>query len=452
MSSGTGSAGRSQDVPGAEPQTPTGDGGTPGAETGEDSTAPVDHKSKQAEEITAKWSAQAPRRIVLICGTVLAGCAGYVNATSFVACGFLVSHVTGTTAKLGMALEGYYTDDDPDFKIYQSVLLLLSFLTGASICGTLVSRNEVHLGKSAYGVALSLNSLLLLGAIGVFHSEVPEGWPAYAQSSHIAAYLQSTACGLQNGMCTAHYGAVVRTTHLTGLATDSGLTIGRLMNILLRNRCNPRNFCVLDWAELVVDLKKMVVFAALFTGYVVGCCIGASMAGWLGIDALIIPACITGLGGMTYALLKARLVHSLEQAEADKLARDLCEAEEIFERARQEVAEGRTSMWSGNSEEDFENYNAEVEKAFHLMQDMEKCLQSKLARRKTMNASALPLPDELSHKLGGYGVSRSWSARSEPEPMSPMTPMTPTSRFTNPEENPQEDNHDGPTVENGQPP
>jgi hypothetical protein len=43
---------------------------------------------------------------------------------------------------------------------------------------------------------------------------------------HISAYLVSFGTGLQNGMCTTFSGAVLRTTHMTGILTDIGILIG----------------------------------------------------------------------------------------------------------------------------------------------------------------------------------------------------------------------------------
>eukprot|EP00929_Paragymnodinium_shiwhaense_P028000 TRINITY_DN1630_c0_g3_i1.p1 TRINITY_DN1630_c0_g3~~TRINITY_DN1630_c0_g3_i1.p1 ORF type:complete len:423 (-),score=67.54 TRINITY_DN1630_c0_g3_i1:543-1811(-) len=370
------------------------------ATTGSIKSLADDAKSVQAEEVMAKWRSQAPGRLVLLSGVMLAGIAGFVNATASLTCGSLVSHVTGTSAKLGMALEGYYTDEEDLHKVYQFSLLLVSFLIGATACGTLVSRNEVHFGKSAYGLALTLNCTLLLTALGVHKAGVPDHYPEYLTNQWIAAYLLSMACGLQNGMCTAHFGAVVRTTHLTGLATDSGLTIGRILNILIRARCSRRNFCPLDWAELTADCEKQLVFCSLFTGYVLGCISGASAAGAMDIDALIIPASITGIGGLSYAIAKAKFRQAFERADADKLARDLCEAEEIFERARCWSALSRSAS-SANLEE----LDDEVGKALHLMQDMEACLHERLRKRSTVGGGATPaalkeIMQELEAKRG----------------------------------------------------
>ncbi len=52
----------------------------------------------------------------------------------------------------------------------------------------------------------------------------------YAGSSYVGAqYAAACACGLQNGMATRFSGAVVRTTHMSGIVTDIGLLLGNWM-------------------------------------------------------------------------------------------------------------------------------------------------------------------------------------------------------------------------------
>jgi uncharacterized membrane protein YoaK (UPF0700 family) len=41
--------------------------------------------------------------------------------------------------------------------------------------------------------------------------------------------MLAMACGMQNAMTTRYSGAVVRTTHLTGMFTDMGLLIGHML-------------------------------------------------------------------------------------------------------------------------------------------------------------------------------------------------------------------------------
>eukprot|EP00929_Paragymnodinium_shiwhaense_P024016 TRINITY_DN1489_c0_g1_i1.p1 TRINITY_DN1489_c0_g1~~TRINITY_DN1489_c0_g1_i1.p1 ORF type:complete len:442 (+),score=87.95 TRINITY_DN1489_c0_g1_i1:94-1419(+) len=368
----------------------------------------ADQELKRAEEVKAKWKAQEPGYYVLAAGVVLAGCAGFVNATAALTCGGFVSHVTGTTAKLGMALEGHFDAAEDAERIYQMFLLVFSFLIGALICGTLVARNEVHLGQSSYGVALMLTSLLLIASIEASRAEVPEDWPEYAASNWIALYLQSAACGLQNGMCTAHFGAVVRTTHLTGLFTDCGLTLGRVINIFIRVRCNKRNCGPLDWAEFFVDIKKMMVFTLLFFGYVIGVCIGAECADILGVEALFIPASITGFGGIAYSILKARWRVAFQQGEAGLSTAEIEEAEEIFERARNQIDDWRCAP-EGQARQNLEELDAEVSRALHLLHDMENCLHKKLARRQSFSEKTRDA-DGMGRTLSSPALARAVSS------------------------------------------
>jgi uncharacterized membrane protein YoaK (UPF0700 family) len=46
--------------------------------------------------------------------------------------------------------------------------------------------------------------------------------------AHHSVYMLAIACGMQNAMTTRYSGAVLRTTHLTGMVTDVGLLIGHM--------------------------------------------------------------------------------------------------------------------------------------------------------------------------------------------------------------------------------
>ena len=66
------------------------------------------------------------------------------------------------------------------------------------------------LRKAFYGLALVLNSALLVSA-------------AFVPGRLLPACLVAAACGLQNAMCTSHFGAIVRTTHAAWLLQMRGL-------------------------------------------------------------------------------------------------------------------------------------------------------------------------------------------------------------------------------------
>jgi uncharacterized membrane protein YoaK (UPF0700 family) len=139
-------------------------------------------------------------------GAVALSCvAGMVNVVGFL--GFehqAVSHMTGSTSQLGMALA------QGDWRAVGHLWgLLIAFSLGAMLSGLLIQDSTLQLGRR-YGVALALESALLLVAIPLF--ERHQIWGALAAAM---------ACGLQNAMATTFSGAVVRTTHLSGMFTDS---------------------------------------------------------------------------------------------------------------------------------------------------------------------------------------------------------------------------------------
>eukprot|EP00929_Paragymnodinium_shiwhaense_P032951 TRINITY_DN18194_c0_g1_i7.p1 TRINITY_DN18194_c0_g1~~TRINITY_DN18194_c0_g1_i7.p1 ORF type:complete len:549 (-),score=68.01 TRINITY_DN18194_c0_g1_i7:206-1774(-) len=338
---------------------------------------------RKAEEIKAKWAPLAPRKYVLPVGTVLAGCAGYVNAAAFLTGGAFVSHMTGTSTKLGMAIEGYYMDDWDHDRIWQAVFLVVSFIVGSFICGLLVSRSEVHFGKSMYGVALTLNSLLLFASIWVFNSvdtSSSSSWPVFLNGKLLSCYLQACACGLQNGMCTAHFGAVVRTTHVTGLVTDCGLSLGRIANVFCRRRCRRSNLGLVDWTEVRIDATKLKVFTCLLAGFICGVFIGTYIQHQIGVACFAIPAFITGIGGLAYSIAKQTCWQLFQEAEAAQLTKDLSEAEEIFERAKDQLQEARFQRAASEVGVDeqvaaMDAIDSRVKHALDRLRDLEASLQ-----------------------------------------------------------------------------
>ena len=78
----------------------------------------------------------------------------------------------------------------------------------------MIGHQSLKLGRR-YGVALLAESLALLLAMLMLE-----------RGNDFGHYLASAACGLQNAMTSTYSGAVVRTTHVTGLFTDLGIMLG----------------------------------------------------------------------------------------------------------------------------------------------------------------------------------------------------------------------------------
>lgn len=253
---------------------------------------------QQASDIHNSF--QRPAMWILFFAWTLAMCAGLVNVAAFRRWDYFVSHVSGMTTAIGLHAEGFQQGRHNFFSVGANAGLLLSFLAGAFACGMLIDKNHVHFGgKSLYGVALVGNAVLLLGAM-------------MSGTGLSGAYLAAAACGLQNAMCTSHFGAIVRTTHVTGTVTDIGSTCGRMTMIFLRKGCKPTRLTIVETAEFLVDARKLMVLLPMWSSFVAGSFLGAHLESEMGNAVLIIPTCMTGSMGVLYMYLRYTMTISIE--------------------------------------------------------------------------------------------------------------------------------------------
>lgn len=163
--------------------------------------------------------------------------AGCINAGGFLATGKFVSHVTGFATFFGVD----FVDDRPE-----SALGILSvplfFLLGAFISGMLIDRPIQLKKRPHFDYVMGLSALCLFSAAGggiVVLSHLGRfGELIKLEQVYVLLALLCLACGLQNGAVTTSSGSTIRTTHLTGITTDLGLGLARL--ITFRN--NPNHF------------------------------------------------------------------------------------------------------------------------------------------------------------------------------------------------------------------
>jgi len=226
---------------------------------------------------------------VRIGGVVLSLCAGMVNSVAFYELQSFVSHTTGTLSKAGIGLEDGSTIDASD-----PLLLLASFVCGSTLCGLLLGQGAAIAGLALYDFCLLGVSSLLIATTATSEYEV-------------ARYFASAACGLQNGMATTWGGAVIRTTHVTGLFTDVGLLLGRLLSIAFQKRCGMA-FDEVDCMQVADDFSKLSVLATLGVGYFVGVICGAYFFNFALERAFLIPAAITGTLGLAFLVYRVMVL------------------------------------------------------------------------------------------------------------------------------------------------
>jgi uncharacterized membrane protein YoaK (UPF0700 family) len=235
----------------------------------------------------------------------------------------------------------------------------------------LIDENQVHFGgKSAYGLALIGNALLLCFATYAACPSQPVEIP------HISgAYLAAAASGLQNAMCTSHFGAVVRTTHVTGTVTDIGSTSGRMVMILLKKKFRVSNLNVVERAEIEVDMKKLLVLMPIAFGFWIGCFAGAYLEVSLHQFALLIPAVFTGLVGFVYMFFRNRLKQKFKRAEIKRLAKDLQDVDGALVRAHSCLAELRQHHQTNSGFDEGSDGSSENRAVVTLDEEVEHALQ-----------------------------------------------------------------------------
>jgi uncharacterized membrane protein YoaK (UPF0700 family) len=206
---------------------------------------------------------------------VLAMVAGMVNVIGFLGFGHqAITHLTGTTTLFGAAIA--QQDAGAATRLGGTAV---AFLAGAALAGLLIQDGAAGIGRR-YGVALSIESVLLLAAI-----------PLFEQQRFAGPLLAAAACGLQNALATSISGAVVRTTHVSGMFTDLGLGLGHA----LRGLPLPR--------------RRLALCLLVIACFLVGSVIGTLSFARIGYRALLLPAAVTGLAGIGYATYRHLRTH-----------------------------------------------------------------------------------------------------------------------------------------------
>ena len=172
---------------------------------------------KYARRLTGRRrSADANRHL----GLVLAFVAGATNAGGFLAVQQYTSHMTGIVSSMA---------DNLVLGAYDLVLGglggLLSFLLGAACSAIMVNYSRRHQLHSEFALPLLFEALLLLG-FGVLGARL-SGIPGLFVP--VTVMLLCFIMGLQNALITKLSHAEIRTTHITGIVTDIGIELGKLL-------------------------------------------------------------------------------------------------------------------------------------------------------------------------------------------------------------------------------
>ncbi len=147
----------------------------------------------------------------------LAFVAGAANAGGYLAVRQYTSHMTGIVSLTAdnLAVGNFLL-------VLNGVAAILAFLLGAFLTTLLVRWGRAHALQSEYALPLIVEAIFLV--LFGFTGHVFAGGRVLG-----TIMLLCFTMGLQNAIITKISNAVIRTTHVTGMVTDIGIALGRIV-------------------------------------------------------------------------------------------------------------------------------------------------------------------------------------------------------------------------------
>jgi len=204
------------------------------------------------------WWADIHRSAItdLRLGCALAGIAGATNAGGFLAVGQYTSHMTGILS----AVADNLVLGKMELAV-GSLFLVLAFVSGSMTTAWMVNWSQRRQMRSAFARPLLLEAALLL-IFGIFGASIN-------LSAHllvpITVLLLCFIMGLQNAVITKVSNAVIRTTHITGLLTDLGIELGKM--VYINSAAFPQ--------KVQANRRKLLIHAQLVASFFTGALLGA---------------------------------------------------------------------------------------------------------------------------------------------------------------------------------
>jgi uncharacterized membrane protein YoaK (UPF0700 family) len=191
-------------------------------------------------------------------GAGLAFVAGATNAGAFLAVAQYTSHMTGIVSSMADSL---VLGKLPVF--LTGLGALLSFMLGAAATALIVNLARRRGLSSAFALPLLLEVVLLLvfGLLGARLDQIHSGFVP------VTVILLCFMMGLQNAVITKISRAEIRTTHVTGIVTDIGIELGKLIYV---NR-TARG----DVGRVVADRERLGLLTLLLVAFFAGGVLGA---------------------------------------------------------------------------------------------------------------------------------------------------------------------------------
>ncbi len=198
--------------------------------------------------------------------------AGAANAGGFMAFRQYTSHMTGIASAAADALALGNMG-----AVSSGIAAISSFIAGAAVSAVLINwgrRKHLH---SQYAMPLLFEALMLV-CFGFFGAWL-QSWQGIIIP--LTVLLLCFIMGLQNAMITKLSDARIRTTHITGMVTDFGIELGKLIFI---------NHKIGYEKPVRADRAKMHLLAGLILLFFLGGVIGALGFNYFGFNSALFLA------------------------------------------------------------------------------------------------------------------------------------------------------------------
>lgn len=210
-------------------------------------------------------------RVLIFGGCTLAFGAAFANTGLVLHTGTSVSHLTGDISRFTIGLAHWSPEAMAD--VLSVATAACSFLLGALLAGFAVHHPSIDYSRP-YGRSITGIGLLFIIASFAVHR-----WAA------VGIGLAAFGCGLQNALATHYRGVVLRTTHLTGMFTDFGTSLG----MRLRGHDIPL------WKIAIPFLLMLSFFAGGLS---------AAISELLGFDAILSAGIAYTFAGLAWSIWK----------------------------------------------------------------------------------------------------------------------------------------------------
>ncbi|MCA1177617.1 MULTISPECIES: YoaK family protein [unclassified Pantoea] len=220
----------------------------------------------------------------------LAAVAGALNTAAFETVGFFSANMTGNVSSLSDHLAKANLHVGLFF-----LLIVLLFIAGSSVSTLIINSGRRRQIRGIYAINILLEGVALL-ALGVI-----ESWFSFSQSGVLLVLSLSFLMGLQNAVVTRISNARVRTTHVSGTATDIGIELAMLFDVLRRKE-SPKD------APLYLERLKLHFFTVM--AFLLGGVLGILLLNALSYKLLILIGVMLSLLALSTLQRAGQVMHS----------------------------------------------------------------------------------------------------------------------------------------------